>query len=275
MGETMGDPALRELGAELRDARNTAGLTLRSLADRAGISSHSRVSEMEQGRRQLGLEEYKRILDVLAVGPEDRERIISVVRAVDSPGELNVGTPGIGKMLAQLVDHERAASRITNVAPLLIPGLLQTDDYARCIIGDDNARVALRAGRGAILTRVKPVEYLALIDSEVLVRPIGPREVMAHQLEHILRLAERPNVTIQVVMSTTPGYSPLLAGPVSLLEFEKARPIAFLDHHTSSAIIWEEAEVAKFAEAVERIKERAMSPAKSRELVAGIVNGWR
>jgi transcriptional regulator with XRE-family HTH domain len=275
MGETKGSAALRDLGAELGEARKKAGLTLRGLAEAADISTHSRISEAEQGRRLLAVDEYERILDVLDITPEDRERIIGVVRSLEGPGEIAVGTPGIGKILAQLVDHERAASRITNVAPLLIPGLLQTDDYARCIIGDNNARVALRAGRGAILTRVRPVEYLALIDSEVFVRPVGPPDVMLHQLDHILALAARPNITMQIVTSTTPGYSPLLAGPCSLIEFEKARPIVFLDHHTSSSILWEASEVAKFVDAVEEIKELAMSPAKSLELIASIANGWR
>lgn len=275
MGETKGSAALRDLGAELSAARGRANLTLRGLAERASISTHSRISEAEQGRRLLGIDEYERVLDVLDFTPEDRERIIGVVRSLEGPGEIAVGTPGIGKILAQLVDHERAASRITNVAPLLIPGLLQTDDYARCIIGDDNARVALRSGRGAILTRVKPVEYLALIDSEVLVRPVGPPDVMLHQLEHILRLVERPNITVQIITSTTPGYSPLLAGPFGLIEFDKARPIIFLDHHASSAILWEASEVAKFVAAVEEVKEKAMSPERSTGLIASIVKGWR
>lgn len=275
MGETKGTPALRDLGAELAQARKDAGLSLRGLGDAAGISSHSRISEMEGGKRLLKIDEYERIMTALGIDdPDERERIIGVVRSIEGPGEIAVGTPGIGKILAQLIDHERAASRIVNAAPLLIPGLLQTGDYARCIIGDDNeARVALRSGRRDILTRVKPVEYLALIDSEVLVRPIAPSDVMLHQLKHILGLAKRRNITVQIVTSTTPGYNPMLAGPFALIEFERARPIVFLDHHTSSAFLWEPAEVAKFVEAVEEIKEKAMSPDESVRLIASIVSG--
>lgn len=265
-------PALRDLGAELGEARAAAGLTLRALAAAAEISSHSRVSEMEQGRRKLTGDEYDRILTALHIDdPADRERMLGVVRTAEGPGEIAVGIPGIGRTLAQLIEYERSATRITNVAPLLIPGLLQTGDYARCIIGDDNARVALRSGRRDILTRVKPVEYLALVDSEVLVRPVGPPDVMQHQLRHMLDMAKRPNITIQVVTSTTPGYSPLLAGPFEAIEFEKARPIVLLDHHSSSAFLWENADVARFVEAVEEIKEKAMSPQDSVGLIASIV----
>jgi hypothetical protein len=221
------------------------------------------------------MEEYERILTEVGISdPDERERILGVVRAIEGPGEIAVGVPGIGETLAQLVGYEDAASKITNVAPLLIPGLLQTGDYARCIIGDDNARVALRSGRRDILTRVKPVEYLALIDSEVLVRPVGPPEVMRHQLKHVLEMAARPNITVQVVTSTTPGYSPMLAGPFEFIQFEKARPIVLFDHHSSSAFLWESADVARFVEAVEKIKEKAMSPQESAGLIASIVKGW-
>lgn len=276
MGETNDDPSLRELGAELSEARSQAGLTLRALAAAADISSHSRISEMEQGKRLLSVEEYERILTALQIDdPDKRERILGAVRSVAGPGEIAVGKPGIGKILSQLIEYERAASRITNAASLLLPGLLQTSDYARRIIGDDDeARVALRSGRQNVLSRVKPVEYLALIDSEVLVRPVAPPDVMLHQLQHILELAKRPNITVQVVTSTTPGYNPLLAGPFELIEFDKARPIVLFDHHSSSAFLWEQAEVAKFVEAVEKIKEKAMSPEQSLDLIAGIVKGW-
>lgn len=275
MGETKDSPTLRDLGAELAQARKDANLSQRGLIDAARISSHSRISEMESGKRLLTISEYERIMTALGIDdPDERERIIGVVRSIEGPGEIAVGTPGIGKILAQLIDHERAASRIINAAPLLFPGLLQTGDYARCIIGDDNeARVALRSGRRDILTKVEPVEYLALIDSEVLVRPIAPADVMLHQLKHILDVAQRPNITVQVVTSTTPGYNPMLAGPFALIEFEKARPIVFLDHHSSSAFLWEPAEVAKFVEAVQEIKGKAMSPSRSLELIASIITG--
>lgn len=275
MGETKGSPALRDLGAELGEARKKAGLTLRGLQAAANITAHSRISEMESGRRLLTIDEYERILDALGYDdPDERERIIGVVRAVEGPGEIAVGMPGIGKTLANLLSHEAAASRITNVAPLLIPGLLQTGDYARAIIGDDNARIALRSGRRDVLTRVNPVEYLALIDAEVLVRPVASFEVMLHQLKHVLDMAAKPNITVQVVPSTTPGYHPMLAGPFELIEFEKARPIVLLDHHSSSAFLWAEEEVARFVDAAEEIKKKAMSPHESAQLIASIVKGW-
>jgi transcriptional regulator with XRE-family HTH domain len=277
MAETSRSALLRELGAELAGVRRTAGLGVRELARLADISTHSRVSELESGKRLLAADELERIFEALAVSPSDRERLLSLARSAEGPGQLNVGLPGIHATLAQLIDHERAAIRITDASPLLIPGLLQTSDYARAIMGgrpDLELRVTLRSGRRDILTRARePVELLALIDSEALVRPVAPPRVMVDQLRHILELAARPNVTVQVVSSTVPGYQPMLAGPFELMEFAKAQPIVLLDHHRSSAFLWEPEDVAEFAEAAEVIRKIAMTPARSAEVIEQLANG--
>lgn len=276
MAENRLPAALRNVGAELKERRVEADLSLRALADAAFISSHSRIAEMEKGDRRLAADEYERIMDVLGIGEDDRERILGAIRATEGPGQLNIGPPDIGKALVTLIDHEHAASRITSVGPLLMPGLLQTSDYASAILGEGSGpRVALRSGRRDILTRTRnPVEFHAVIDSEVLVRPIGPPDVMLDQLKHLLRMAEYPNVEVQVVSSTRRGYNPMLAGPYELIEFTKARPIVHLEHHRAAAFLWEEDDVRAFVEAAEELRrDVAMSPHESVGLIAEIVNG--
>lgn len=277
MAETSRSALLRELGAEIAAARRAANLGVRELARSAELSTHSRLSELERGKRLLAIDELERILDVLAVTASERERLMSLARSADGPGQLNVGVPGVNATLAQLIDHERAAIRITDAAPLLIPGLLQTSDYARAIMAaepDSELRVTLRSGRRDILTRERqPVELLALIDSEALVRPVASPLVMLDQLRHILRLADLRNVTVQVVSSTTTGYHPMLAGPFELLEFAKAAPVVLLDHHSSSAFLWEPEDVARFIQAADLVRTKAMTPARSAEVIAKIVNG--
>lgn len=278
MAETSRSALLRKFGAEIAEARVAAGLGVRELARRAGISTHSRVSELENGKRLVATDELERILETLAVSPGERERLMSLARSAEGPGQLNVGIPGVNATLAQLIDHERAAVRITDASPLLIPGLLQTSDYARAIMGgkpDIELRVTLRSGRRDILTRGRePVQLLALIDSEALVRPVGSPQVMLDQLRHILELAERPNVTVQVVSSTARGYHPMLAGAFELIQFAKAAPVVLLDHHSSSAFVWEPKNVEEYIEAAELIRtEVAMTPARSAEVIAEIVHG--
>jgi transcriptional regulator with XRE-family HTH domain len=276
MAETRRVAFVRELGAELQLVRKSAGLGVRDLARQANISSHSRISEQERGKRLLSVDELERIFDVLNVSMDERDRLMGIARSSEGPGQLNVGRPGIGKALSQLIDHEQNAKRITDASPLLIPGLLQTSDYARAIIGsqpDAETKVTLRSGRRDILTRRNPVELVALIDSEALVRPIAPPDIMADQLRHIVRLSELPNVIVQVVSSTVPGYHPMLGGPFELIEFAKARPIVLLEHRRSSVFLWEEDEVAEFVEAAEHVRRVAMTPEQSAAVIADIIKG--
>lgn len=268
---------LRELGAEVRAAREQLGLSQRELASEAGVSAHSRVSELEAGKRLLTKAELERIIDRLTETPAERERLLDLAKSAEGPGELYAGQPGIGHTLAQLIDYERIATRIVDASPLLIPGLLQTSDYARAIMGDQpdsELRVALRSGRRDILTRRNPVELLALIDSEALVRPVAPPDVMADQLRHVMRLAELPNVTVQVISSTTPGYHAMLSNAFELIEFAKARPVVLLDHHRSSAFLRQQDDVAAYAAEAEHIRRKvAMTPAESSRVIANIVRG--
>ena len=271
-----GGAAAHELAAGLRALRGRRQLTTRALAEMIG-SSAANISNWERADRLINEERLVQLLDALDASDDERERLLGLRRQAEGPGQLVSGTPTIGTQLARLIEHEQVARRITDVAPLLIPGLLQTSDYARATLRghkDVDTRVALRVGRRDVLTRTRqPAELIAFIDSEVLVRPIAPPEVIADQLHHLLRMAELPNVTIQLVQSTTPMYTPILAGPFILLEFATATPIVHLEHYWSSAFLWEEEDVRGFIDAADEIRNVAMTPADSIAAITEIVNG--
>lgn len=267
----------RELGAQLKQIRNAAGLTLRQAAGRVSFTNPT-ISNWENGNRLPSIQDLSELLDAYGVEGDERERLLGLRRqADDAPGQIVVGAPSIGPQLAQLIDHEQRALRIVNWAPLLIPGLLQTPDYARAIMGDApdaETRVKLRRGRQDILTRHRdPVELLAMIDSEVLVRPVAPQGVMVDQLRHLLDMAERPNITVQIVSSTRPGWHPGLVTPFHLIEFPTARPIVHTELFVSSLFLWEEEEVNTFSKGSEIIREAAMTPAETAGVIEDIVNG--
>jgi len=276
MAVISGTAESRDLGAELRRLRKEAGLNTRVMAERAGVSN-ANISFWETGKRLVPLERLTALLDALSVTDDERERIMGLRRKADGPGELTTGSTNIGQRLTRLIELERTATRITDVAPLLVPGLLQTGDYARAIFGegpDTDTKVALRAGRREVITRRRnPVEFLALIDSEVLVRPVGSPEVMADQLDHLVRMAELPNVTIQIVPSTAPGYHPTLAGPFILFEFLTANPIILLEHYRTSAFLWDRESVVAYLSAPEETQRTALSPERSLKLIKEISKG--
>lgn len=274
------DAGRRELGALLKAARTKAGLTQRDLRSKAGFKSHSRISEIETGVTVPSANEIERLLDALEITDLDkRESALGLLaQATGNPGELTVGPAIISETLVQLIGHERASRRIITGSISVLSGLLQTAATARAIHGDSaeaEARVALRVGRRDILMRSRdPVELVALIDSEALLRPIVDGDDLIEQVNHILDLGRRPNVTVQIVESTTRGFHPLLAGQFELIEFPTASPIVFLDHYRASVFVRNPEDVAAYMEAAEYLrKEVAMSPEDSSELIADIVRG--
>jgi transcriptional regulator with XRE-family HTH domain len=274
---TVSKEARDQLGAELKTLRKQADLTLRDVEALVGVSNAA-VSYWENGHRLPGNDDLRRLLEALQATAEDRERILGMRRAMDdAPGQISYGAPQIGEHLAQLIDFERTASRIVDIAPLVIPGLLQVAEYSRAIMGhlpDAEIRTALRAGRRDILIRkVAPVELIAFIDTEVLVRPIAPRDVMVDQLRHLLEMGGRSNITIQLVPSTHPGYTPMLGGQFKVIEFPQGRPMVLHEHYRSSMFLRQERDVKDLLDAVKEIEEAAMTPAKSAGVIEDIVNG--
>lgn len=216
------------------------------------------------------------ILDALRVDADERDRLLGLRHQADGPGRLGAG---VDAQLWDLIEYERAARRITDVAPLIIPGLLQTSAYAAAVLGggpDIQHRVTLRVGRTDVITRWRdPVEYVAYIDSHVLSRPFAEPDVMHDQLAHLLRMAEKPNITVRVVPAVESGWHPMMCGPYILIEFPAASPVVHLEHHRASTTLWDSADVAEFEAATETIASRAMTPDRTADFIAEIMKGMQ
>jgi transcriptional regulator with XRE-family HTH domain len=260
----------KTLGAQLRELRGSR--TLRDLAGLTGLS-YGTIAKYERGRLTPSTEAMEKLLDALGVDGPERERLLAMVRR-HGPGEVVAGVPSTGRQLAQLIGYERAASRITNVAPLLIPGILQTRDYARAVIGDGpdtDLRVRLRVERAEILTRTEsPVELHAIIHEEALTRRVAAPEIICSQLKHLLRMAELPNVTLQVVPDDVVGALPSLAGPFMVIESEGMPPLVHLEHYQAASSLWDAEDVRSYLAAAKEIAQKAMTPARTAEIIAHI-----
>lgn len=262
----------RELGNELRALRTARGFSLRDLEGEVGVKN-STISMWETGQRLPSVESLIVLLGALDAPDVQHERLVALLRGTRGPGHLETGVPSGNDQLGQLLAYERTATRITDMSPLLIPGLLQTSDYSRAIFGDDKS-ATLRAGRREILTRKNPVEYIALIDSEAILRPIASDEVMRDQMDHLLTLGELPNVHIHVWSSMSRDWHPGLTGPFMLLEFAAAVPIVHLEHHRSSLFLWEPDDVRGYMDAADKVRrEVAMTPEESARVIADIAHG--
>lgn len=266
-----------ELGAALKKLRNDRGVSTEALGKRIGVSS-ANFTFWERGERVPREEHLLNILDELGVDDAERKRLIGLRwRASGPPDQLVTGAPSIGPPLAELIEFEQTANELIDIAPLMVPGLLQTEDYAAATFVDMSevaTRVALRVGRQKKITRARqPVRYTAFIDSEALIRPVVGADAMVEQLRHLLEMQQRENVTVRLVSSTHPGYNPMLAGPCMVLKFPTADPVIHLEHESTAGFVRKEEDVRRYLAAVEKVARIAMTPARTAEVIAEIVNG--
>lgn len=240
-----GSTALRMLvGARLRRMREAAGLT----CEAAGATirgSHSKISRMELGRLGFKRRDVADLLTVYGVGDEaERSAVLTLAEMAAAPPWWREYADIVPAWFEEYLGLEQAASVIRTYEVQFVPGLLQTEDYARAVIGLGQGdgftgtierRVALRARRQQLLRRPNPPKLWAVIDEGALRRPIGGREVMRAQLRHLIELAGQPDITIEVMPFSAGGHA-AAGGPITLLRFAEAdiRDVVYLEQLTNA-----------------------------------------
>lgn len=276
MVSTSFSPGARQLGAAMRAARERSGIGVRELAGLMELKGHALVSLWESGKRVPKPEEVDRYATALGLPDSERQDLVDKAVHAKEPNLLAAGIPGVPEVLGTLMEIERTATRIIEVPPVqLVPGMLQTGDYARAVMGDApgaGTRVAMRLARADILTRRHPVEYVALLGEESLRQPIADPDIMVAQLRHLLAMAEKPSVTIQVIRARTAWHGGMI-GPFELVEFEQAAPIVHLEHYRASAFVFDDEDVVAYQELAQELREeeRSMSPEGSAELIDKVI----
>lgn len=267
MGRGNGRAKARGLGTELAALRAQSGLKLSEVADRLGMSPPT-ISRIENGLRATSSEEVAALLVVYKITGARGDRLVSLAKTIDQPGWWETSASGLPGQLTALIAFESEATTITDVSTILMPGLLQTAEYTRAVMAatgvrdaEIDGRVAVRLGRQGILSRPVPPRLHAIIDEAVLRRPLGGAPVMADQLRHAVAMAERRNVTVQVLRRRA---HPGLNGSYVTLEFRgPALPFVHLEHFRSSLFLDEPEDVAAFAETTDTLSAMALGPARS------------
>ncbi|TDD93082.1 XRE family transcriptional regulator [Saccharopolyspora karakumensis] len=268
---TKANPRARALGAELRQLREDAGFGVRELGRVLGVG-HTTIWRYESGLKPPTPEEVASVLTALGVKGEDKERVIGGARAVRDPNWLTSGFPGVKGELAVMADFERTATAITEVQMHVVPGLFQTRDYMSSIMGPlpratREARVAFRLSRREILDALNPPEYVVVLGEAALREVFGGPEVMGEQLRYLMKVAERPGVTVQVLPFGATDWHPAHAGSFMLFEFGDQDPIVHLEHYRTAAFLRNVKDVRDYQEAAIDLRRRAMSPAESRDFM--------
>ena len=265
-------PKAMALGAQIRSVRQGAGLSQRAAAKKLKIGNAT-LSRIESGETPPTPDELVEMLEVLGATEAQSEEILALASDTSGNAWLAVTLPEQRAQLAALLDFEQMATHITNVAPLLIPGLLQSSGYARAVmraagIPDDEVetRVAVRMGRRDVLLRADPTNLLAIIGESVLRRPVGEPRVMTEQLDHLLKMAQLPNITVRVVPDNT-GWHPALEGPFLLLA-NSATTLVHLENRRSGLFLNDPEDLAAYMAAVEKTLNVALDAEQTAALIS-------
>ncbi|GIH80285.1 helix-turn-helix domain-containing protein [Planobispora longispora] len=265
------------IGTQLRRLREERHITLDE-AGRAIRASHSKVSRMEHGRVSFRARDVADLLTLYGVeGEEERAALLSLVERANQPGWWHNYSDILPTWFETYVGLEQSASMIRNYEVQFVPGLLQTEDYARAVIllGFPDAseeelrrRVRLRMARQRLLYTTSPPRLWVVLDEAVLRRPLGGPEVMRGQIDHLLQVLDLPNVTIQIAPFSMGGHS-AAGGPFSILRFSQPDlpDVVYMEQLTSAVYLEKRSEVDRYVEVMERLCIDAEPGAKTRELL--------
>jgi transcriptional regulator with XRE-family HTH domain len=280
-----GSPSVRgrRLAAELRRLRERTGLNGEEVAERLGWSG-SKVSRIELHRTGIKQADLQQLLDLYGVEQPYRDDLIALAResAQRSPlRQLTAGFPPEAEYAAYL-SAEAEAESVWNWEPQIIPGLLQTPDYARAVTESWQAmfpgppseierRVEAKLLRQQVLTRDPPLELSVVIDESVLLRRFGGGAVMRQQLERLSEASELPNVEVRVYRLDAED-APLATGAFSYMQFPHVHDVPLHDivsveHLQGSYYLEDEDQAYRYRVAFEYLLRRALDPAESRSLI--------
>jgi len=272
--ELAGPTVLRMLvGAQLRRLREAACIS----TEAAGYEirgSHSKISRIELGR--VGFKE-RDIADLLTLyGVTDtarRQSLLQLVKHANTPAWWQRYGDVVPSWFEPYLGLEQGAEIIRSYEVQAIPELLQTEEYARALTRarhpDASAeeverRVELRMLRGRILTQPARVKFWAVLDEAALRRAVGGVPTMRAQLRHLCRLAEEPNITVQVLPFAAGGHAGE-GGPVTILRFAEPElpDVVYIEQLAGAFYPDRPAEVVRYRDVMNRLGVQAQAPART------------
>jgi transcriptional regulator with XRE-family HTH domain len=269
----------RRLAAELRALREAARLTCEEVAEHMECSA-SKISRVETGRVSVSPRDVRDMLSLYGVDAQQRDSLVQLARESRQKGWWHAYSDTIQPRFATYVGLEDAAAEIRTYEVNLVPGLLQTEDYARTVISAGNLtgthedverRVALRMARQPALTGDDPPQLWAVLDEAVLRRTVGGRGLMRMQLDHLVELAAMPNVAVQVIPFGA-GAHPGMGKPFVILAFpERADPdVVYLEDLTSTLYLEDVDEIDRYNMLFNHLRATALSFEDSAALITSV-----
>ena len=281
----------RQLGRYLRELRSEAGLTVRAAAKELERSEPT-LWRIENGLTSVRSVEVGVMCRLYGANEQLTVALMALAKQTKAKGWWQAYGDVLPEWFDLFVGLEAAATAMDEYEHSIVPGLFQSEGYARTTMAAFNPRwpadeidrrVGLRRARQAILTRmIDPPQLRVALREPVLVAPVGGRTVMADQLEHLATISELPNVSLRVVPVSV-GYHPgILTGSFTIMRFPPPPsglhgepPTIYKETYTGSLYLDKPAEIARFVTAFEAIWDAALGERPSRDLIARTAEDMR
>lgn len=268
------------LGQQLRKLRLAKGIS-REDAGYAIRASHAKISRLELGQVSFKTRDVEDLLRLYGVtDPSERASLLELADGANTRGWWQKYGDVTPNWFGVYVGLEGAASVIRSYEIQFVPGLLQTEEYARAVIqlshggasaDEVDSRVSMRMRRQQRLTGPGAPRLWAVLDEAAVRRPYGDGRVMREQIDHLLRMAELPNITLQIVPFAQGGH-PAAGGPFSILRFaESELPDVVYLEQLSSALYFDKSEdTHHYIEIMDRLCVQAPQPAETPGFLASL-----
>ncbi|WP_149257205.1 helix-turn-helix transcriptional regulator [Actinomadura sp. K4S16] len=277
---TLSTTRRRKIGRVLRRLREESGYTLKTAGGHLERSASS-LSQIENGVQWLRLRDLGFILDRYAVPAPLRAALMTLAEQDRRPGWWDAYKDLAAPEALDRVSLEHDASRIITTETTFIPGLLQTESYARAVIRGLTPQYAsttleryveFRLARQNILNREAPARLEVVLDEAALRRMRGGRDVMRSQLRRLLNQSELDNVLLHVLPLDVDA-GPAYAGQFQLLDIgEPILNAVLTDHPTGQWIVEDEKEIAQYRDTFEQVRASALSEQASRDMIHQIMS---
>ena len=280
-----GSPTLRRrrLAAELRRLREHAGYTGDQAAERVGWSP-SKLSRIETDKIGIKEGDVRRLLELYRVSDSHRDELLALARESHKTGRIEALSARLPDEHADFLNFEAEAESVWNWEPQIVPGLLQTEEYARAVMlgwhsmftrppSEIDRRVEARLLRQQVLQRDPPLQLSVVIDESVLHRKLGNASVMRTQLEHIIEVSRTPNVRAQIL--PLEGNHPVTAGAFTYIKFPQLHEIPLNDvvtyeYFSGTGQIDTQDDTYEYHVAFKKLQGISLTPDQSREELARV-----
>ncbi|WP_051773266.1 helix-turn-helix domain-containing protein [Saccharothrix sp. NRRL B-16314] len=243
----------RRLAYILKKLRSATGVSTDAVGEALGMSG-SKISRIETSGMGIYLDDLEKLLDFYQVGRQQRVELLDLARHAEQRGLLRMTNQKLHEDWQTWADFEDEAGSLLHYQPLVIPGLLQTPEYARTLIRATghtlsdhqvDALVASRMARQGLLSRSTPLKLDAIIEQSVLERPFGGPGAHTRQIRHLIDASEHPNITVRVI-PTDAALHGGLSGPFVILEYDDDPSLVLVENKVASLFIDEDEQIAVF-----------------------------